>query len=426
MGTYWPTEPEPVSTLPLSKLKEPQHNSKLENMQAAWADFVKIVGKENVSTAENDIEHHATSSWSSHPAEPDQRAFCVVYPSSTEEVSEVMKVCHQRKIPVVGYSGGTSLEGHFTPTRKGISIDFGRMNKIIKLHKEDLDVVVQPAMGWEALNDHLGEEGLFFPPDPGPGAMIGGMIGTGCSGTNAYRYGTMREWVLSLTVVLADGTVIKTRQRPRKSSAGYDLTKLFIGSEGTLGLVTEATLKVTVKPKSTSVAVTTFPSIRHAATCVSKVVGAGIPVAAVEILDDNQMKCINEAGMTSRAWTEAPTLFFKFAGTEAGVKEQVTQVQALAKQTGSKTFEFARSHEEQDELWSARKEALWSTMAVKKPGDRVWTGDVAVPMSRLPQLIEETKEDMAKSGLFCSIVGHVGDGNFHSKFYFLRLLMCRC
>ncbi|KAI1022445.1 hypothetical protein LB503_000348 [Fusarium chuoi] len=414
LGTYWPRDPEPTSTLPLNKSKAPKHNTKLENMQAAWADFVKIVGQDNVSTAENDLEHHATSSWSSHQAGPEDRPFCVVYPSSTEEVSEIMKVCHKRKIPVTGYSGGTSLEGHFTPTRKGISIDFGRMNKIINLHKEDLDVVVQPAMGWEALNDHLGHEGLFFPPDPGPGAMIGGMIGTGCSGTNAYRYGTMREWVLSLTVVLADGTVIKTRQRPRKSSAGYDLTKLFIGSEGTLGLVTEATLKVTVKPESTSVAVCSFPSIRHAATCVSKVVAQGIPVAAVEILDDNQMKCINDAGMTSRAWTEAATLFFKFAGTPAGVKEQVAQVQGLAKQAGSKTFEFAKSQEEQDELWSARKEALWSTTAVKKPGDHVWTGDVAVPMSKLPDLIEETKEDMAKSGLFASIVGHVGDGNFHT------------
>jgi len=217
-----------------------------------------------------------------------------------------------------------------------------------------------------------------------------------------------------LTVVMADGTVIKTRQRPRKSSAGYDLTKLFIGSEGTLGLVTEATLKLTVLPESTSVAVCTFPSIRHAATCVSHVVGKGVPIAAIEILDDNQMKCINEAGMTSRSWTEAPTLFFKFTGTPSGVKEQIAKVQGLAKQSGSKTFEFAKSEEERLELWSARKEALWSTMAVRKEGDRVWTGDVAVPMSRLPQLIEETKEDLRKSGLFGSIVGHVGDGNFHS------------
>jgi D-lactate dehydrogenase (cytochrome) len=416
MGTYYQREPEPSSTLPLSKTVPPKHNTKLENMQAAWTDFVKIVGKENVSTGEDDVEHHAHSEWSSHRAEPNERPFCVVFPSSTEEVAEIMKVCHKRRIPVVGYSGGTSLEGHFTPTRQGVSIDFKRMDKVIALHKDDLDVVVQPAVGWELLNEQLAHDGLFFPPDPGPGAMIGGMIGTGCSGTNAYRYGTMREWVLSLTVVMADGTVIKTRQRPRKSSAGYDLTKLFIGSEGTLGLVTEATLKLTVLPESTSVAVCTFPTIRHAATCVSQVVGKGVPIAAIEILDDNQMKCINEAGMTSRSWTEAPTLFFKFTGTPSGVKEQISQVQALARQAGSKTFEFAKNEEERAELWSARKEALWSTMAVKKDGDRVWTGDVAVPMSRLPQLIEETKEDLRKSGLFGSIVGHVGDGNFHCEF----------
>ncbi|KAL7817397.1 hypothetical protein V8C26DRAFT_420467 [Trichoderma gracile] len=414
LGTYWPRDPEPTSTLPLSKVRPLTHNVKLENMQAAWADFVKIVGKDNVSTDEDQVNAHATSDWSTHVAGPDERPFCVVYPGSTEEVAEVMKVCHQRRIPVTAYSGGTSLEGHFTPTKKGISIDFGRMDKILALHEDDLDVVVQPAVGWEELNNALSDKGLFFPPDPGPGAMIGGMVGTGCSGTNAYRYGTMREWVLSLTVVMADGTVVKTRQRPRKSSAGYDLTKLFIGSEGTLGLVTEATLKLTVKPESTSVAICSFPSIHHAATCVSKVVGKGIPVAAVEILDDVQMKCINASQATSRTWAEAPTLFFKFAGTPLGVKEQVAQVQALASQAGSRTFEFARSEAEREELWSARKEALWSTMAMKKEGDHVWTGDVAVPMSRLPQLIEETKADIQRSGLFASIVGHVGDGNFHT------------
>lgn len=237
LGTFYPREVDPSSTLPLSKAPKLNHNTRLENMQAAWSDFVKIVGKDNVSTLETDIALHSTSDWSSHNAKPDEKSFCVVFPSTTEEVSEIMKICHRRKIPTVGYSGGTSLEGHFTPTRHGISIDFGRMNKVVALRKEDLDVTVQPAVGWESLNDQLATEGLFFPPDPGPGAMIGGMVGTGCSGTNAYRYGTMREWVLSLTVVLADGTVIKTRQRPRKSSAGYDLTKLFIGSEGTLGLV---------------------------------------------------------------------------------------------------------------------------------------------------------------------------------------------
>lgn len=417
LGTLYPRPPETDSTLPLDKTRPPEHRANVENLQAAWADFGAIVGKEHVSTAETDLQYHSTSAWSSHPAKPSEKPFLVVYPATTEEVSKIMKICHERRLPVVGFSGGTSLEGHFTPTRGGVCVDFGRMNKVLSLHKDDLDVVVQPAVGWEALNDTLATENLFFPPDPGPGAMIGGMIGTGCSGTNAYHYGTMREWVLSLTVVLADGTVIKTRQRPRKSSAGYDLTKLFIGSEGTLGLVTEATLKVTVKPAHTSVAVASFPSIRDAANCVSRVVGLGIPIAAIEILDDNQMKCINEAGMTQRRWTEAPTLFFKFAGTTEGVKEQVAQVKKLASAVGSKTFEFARNEEEQHDLWSARKEALWSAMAVKKEGDHVWTGDVAVPMSRLPQIIEETKEDMNKSGLFGTIVGHVGDGNFHSQLF---------
>ncbi|KAK1752545.1 mitochondrial D-lactate dehydrogenase 1 [Echria macrotheca] len=413
LGSKYPRDPDPTSTTPLSATRPPKHKTGRAELEAAWADFVEIVGKENVSTLDDDLLQHATSDWSSHQADAAQRPFCVVYPASTEQVSEIMKVCHSRRIPVVGYSGGTSLEGHFTPTRGGICVDFARMNNIVALHKDDLDVVVQPAVGWEHLNEELAEHNLFFPPDPGPGAMIGGMIGTGCSGTNAYRYGTMREWVLSLTVVLADGTVIKTRQRPRKSSAGYDLTKLFIGSEGTLGLVTEATLKLAVKPAATSVAVASFGSIREAAACVARVVGDGIPVAAVEILDDEQMRFINHAQSTSRRWNEAPTLFFKFSGTDSGVKEQIALVRGLAKKSGGKTFDFARSADEQVELWSARKEALWSAMAMRRPGDHVWTGDVAVPMSRLPDIIEQTKGDLKLSGLTGSIVGHVGDGNFH-------------
>ncbi|KAK4191881.1 hypothetical protein QBC35DRAFT_486227 [Podospora australis] len=412
-GLKYPRGVDPSSTLPLNATKPPAHKLAPVNLESAWADFVAIVGAENVSTDADVLSQHSSSEWSSHPADPSEKPFCVVYPSSTAEVSEIMKICHYRRIPVVGYSGGTSLEGHFAPTRGGICVDFSRMNQILALHKEDLDVVVQPAVGWEDLNEQLAEENLFFPPDPGPGAQIGGMIGTGCSGTNAYRYGTMREWVLSLTVVLADGTVIKTRQRPRKSSAGYDLTRLFIGSEGTLGLVTEATLKLTVLPASSSVAVASFPSIRAAADCVAKVVGDGIPVAAVEILDDDQMRFINQAGATSRQWTEAPTIFFKFSGTASGVKEQISIVQSLAKKSGAKTFDFAKDKIEQTELWSARKEALWSTMAVRNPGDKVWTGDVAVPMSRLPDIIDETKKDLGRSGLKSSIVGHVGDGNFH-------------
>ncbi|TLD12459.1 uncharacterized protein PgNI_04359 [Pyricularia grisea] len=413
LGTKVPQPPSTASTLPLSAT-QPLKEVKASELQAAWADLVAIVGKENVSTNDTDLDGHSGSTWSSHPHRPEDRPFCVVWPQSTDEVSRIMKTLHERRIPVTGYSGGTSLEGHFAPTRGGVVIDFGKMARVLAINDKDLDAVVQPGLGWEALNDALSSHGLFFPPDPGPGAMIGGMIGTGCSGTNAYRYGTMKDWVISLTVVLADGTVVKTRQRPRKSSAGYDLTRLFVGSEGTLGLVTEATLKLAVRPASTSVAVSTFPTVRAAADCVAAVVGAGIQVAAVELLDDAQMKCINDAGMTTRSWKEAPTIFFKFAGTQGGVKEQVSLVQKLAKGNSATSFDFAKNEDEQLELWSARKEALWSTMAVKKEGEHVWTSDVAVPISRLPDIIEETKADLKRSGLFGTIVGHVGDGNFHT------------
>ncbi|KAF7167938.1 hypothetical protein CNMCM5623_001152 [Aspergillus felis] len=419
LGSLKPASLPTSSTTTLFEIEPPTHNISQANLQAAWADFVEILGKENVSTQHGDLDVHSGSDWSSYTLKEDERPFLVLYPATTEEVSRIMKVCHQRVIPVTPYSGGTSLEGHFAPTRGGVCIDFRRMDRVLELHKKDLDVVVQPAVGWEDLNEELSKEGLFFPPDPGPGAMIGGMVGTGCSGTNAYRYGTMREWVLSLTVVLADGTIIKTRQRPRKSSAGYDLTRLFIGSEGTLGLVTEATLKLTVKPKSQSVAVASFPSIHNAAECVTRVVEEGIPVAGVEILDDVQMKCINDSRTTRRQWKESPTLFFKFTGTPVGVKEQIELVRKIVSSSAGQSFEFARGEDEMKELWSARKEALWSVMSMRRgPEDRVWTTDVAVPMSKLPDIIEATKQDMTESGLLAGICGHVGDGNFHAIILF--------
>ncbi|KAK3055120.1 D-lactate ferricytochrome c oxidoreductase [Extremus antarcticus] len=415
MGKQTPKEADPSSTAPLATTKPPQHDTAPATLQAAWADFKDVVGEENLSTNAGELQSHAGSEWSSYSHKESDQAFCIVKPASTEDVSAIMKICHKRRVPVTAYSGGTSLEGHYAATRGGVCVDFSRMDKIIKLHKEDLDVVVQPAVGWEVLNEELAEHGLFFPPDPGPGAMIGGMISTGCSGTNAYRYGTMKDWVLSITVVMADGTIVKTRQRPRKSSAGYDLTRTFIGSEGTLGLVCEAVLKVTPKPQNTRVAICTFPSIRSAADCVFRVVGDGVPVAAVEILDDVQMKCINDVGRTSRSWKEAPTLFFKFNGTPNAVKEHISIVKDHAKKAGSQTFEFARNAEEGEELWEARKEALWSVMAQKKDdSDHVWTTDVAVPISRLADIIDETKSEIAKSGLTGAIVGHVGDGNFHA------------
>ncbi|GAB1203976.1 hypothetical protein APSETT445_002624 [Aspergillus pseudonomiae] len=383
------------------------------------AEFADILGEDKVISDKEALAPYSTSEWSSYSPSKTEVSSVVVCPSTTEEVSRVMEICHRRRLPVTAYAGGTSLEGHFAPTRGGVCIDFQSMDQILKVHKDDLDVVVQPAVQWEVLNEELAKDGLFFPPDPGPGAMIGGMVGTGCSGTNAYHYGTMRDWVLSLTVVLADGTIIKTRQRPRKSSAGYDLTKIFIGSEGTLGLVTEATLKLAVKPMNEAVAVASFPSVHDAASCVSEVVKRGVNIAAVELLDDVQMKCINTSQTTSRSWDEAPTLFFKFSGAPGEVKEKISIVQKLAENANKKTFTFARNSEEVDELWSARKVALWSILQMKQqPTDHVWTTDVAVPMSRLPDIIEQTREEISASGLLGGIVGHVGDGNFHAMLLF--------
>lgn len=377
LGSRTPQQLPSTSTTSLAAAQPPQHDTRKSVLQAAWVDFGLIVGKENVSTSDDDCKAHSGSEWSSYTTKPEEVPFAIVYPASTEEVSKIMQVCHKRKIPVTALSGGTSLEGHFAPTRGGICIDMMRMDKILDFHPDDLDIVVQPAIGWEELNEELKQSNMFFPPDPGPGAKIGGMVGTGCSGTNSFRYGTMREWVTSLTVVLADGTIIKTRRRPRKSSAGYNLTQIFIGSEGTLGIVTEATLKVTILPKAQNVAVATFPTIHAAAECVGKVVKEGVQLNGMEILDDVQMRCINKSGTTSRQWKESPTLFFKFAGTNAGIKEQIKIVQTMAKQCGNKSFEFAKNTDEAVELWSARKEALWSVMAMKRDdSDHVWTTDV--------------------------------------------------
>ncbi|KAK9480291.1 D-lactate dehydrogenase [Lipomyces japonicus] len=401
------------STTPLSTLNKPEY-ADAKATAKAYAEITQLLGTENVSATVDDINSHADSSWISHHAEPGQRPGLIVFPHSTEQVSGVLKICHKYLVPVVPFSGGTSLEGHFIQTRNGITIDFRNMDQVKELHDTDLDVVVQPSVRWENLNEYLKPFGLFFPPDPGPGAEIGGMIGTGCSGTNAARYGTMREWVLNLTVVLADGTIIKTRQRPRKSSAGYNLTNLFIGSEGTLGIVTEATLKLAVLPQEVSVAVASFPTVKEATQAVEEIVRTGIPVAAVELLDKEMMACINSAGETSRTWKEAPTLFFKFGGSKSGVKEQISQTKQITKKYHSQSFEFARNADEREELWEARKQALWSSLALGSDKDSCWTTDIAVPVSRLSEIVSATREDLTKSGITGTIVGHVGDGNFHA------------
>ncbi|KAF9766004.1 hypothetical protein IL306_001625 [Fusarium sp. DS 682] len=410
------------STQSLLDTPEIQHDLSESNIQAACKEFAAILGPENVSTDRADLMTHSGSDYQSYEWTEESAilSHVVLYPQSTEQVSKLMKICFRHRLPVTPYSGGTSIEGQYIPHLRGICIDFGRMNKIVELNKDDLDCIVQPGIGWMDLNEELAAHGLFFPPDPGPGAMIGGMVGTGCSGTNAAAYGTMKDWVLSLTVVLADGTIIKTRQRARKSSAGYDLTRTFIGSEGTLGLVTEATLKLAVKPPCEAVAVCTFPTLRDAASSVREVLSNGIQVAAVEILDEVQMKSINDSALTRLKWKEEPTLFFKFTGSdEFIVKHLAKQVGSITKKNRSTAYTFASDETERNELWSARKNALWSMLAMRKsPTDKVWTTDVAVPLSRLPDIIEFAKADIENSGLLGSIVGHVGDGNFHTLLLF--------
>ncbi|KAI0468844.1 putative D-lactate protein [Xylaria cf. heliscus] len=384
---------------------------------------IKALGENEdiISTDADELHAHGYSEWST--VNPDGLPVAVVYPRSTEQVSAIARVCHKYRVPIIGYSGGSSLEGHFSAPYGGISVDFAYMDKIVQLNKGDMDVVVQPSIGWQDLNAQLSQldSGLFFPIDPGPSAKIGGMIGTNCSGTNAVRYGTMKDWVINLTVVLADGTVIKTRRRPRKSSAGYNLNGIFVGSEGTLGLVTEATLKLAIVPEETSVAVVSFPTIRDAASAAAGIMQAGIPVASMEVMDDVQMRVINLGGATApRVWKEAPTLFFKFAGTTTSVKDNISRVKGITKANGGSNFEFARDEREQKLLWSARKEVLWSMLALRKEGEEVWSTDVAVPFSRLAELIEISKKEMDDMGLFASILGHIGDGNFHESIIYDR------
>ncbi|KAK3393116.1 hypothetical protein B0H63DRAFT_10800 [Podospora didyma] len=399
----------------------PRYASLREMEQALIEIRREIRGEDIISLDPDDLHAHGYSEWST--TNPEGLPVAVAYPRSTEQVSTIARICHKHRVPVIPYSGGSSLEGNFSAPFGGISVDFAYMDKIVQFNKDDMDVVVQPSIGWQDLNEQLSKQGagLFFPIDPGPSAKIGGMIGTNCSGTNAVKYGTMKDWVINLTVVLADGTIIKTRRRPRKSSAGYNLNGLFVGSEGTLGLVTEATLKLAVVPQEFSVAVVTFPTIRDAASAAAEVMQTGIPVAAMEIMDEVQMKVVNMGGATSpRIWKELPTLFFKFSGTKAGVKENITQVQKITKGNKGSNFEFAKDAREQKLLWSARKESLWSMLALRKEGEEVWSTDVAVPFSRLADIIEVSKKEMDDLGLFASILGHVGDGNFHESIIYDR------
>lgn len=334
----------------------------------------------------------------------------VVFAQSTEEVAATVMLCHAHKVPVIAFGTGTSLEGHLLAVRGGISIDLSQMNRVLAIRPEDLDATVEAGVTRKALNAALHDTGLFFPIDPGADASLGGMAATRASGTNAVRYGTMRENTLGATVVLPDGRIIKTGTRARKSSAGYDLTRLFVGSEGTLGIITELTVRLHPLPEAISSAVCAFPSIGAAVDTVIQTIQLGIPVARIEILDALSITAINRYSKTNLR--ETPTLFFELHGSPAGIAEQTKTLQAIAADQGGMDFEWANKAEDRSRLWQARHDAYYACLNLQ-PGARAITTDVCVPISRLADCIAETRADLEASGLTAPLLGHVGDGNFH-------------
>ncbi|ESK96801.1 fad-binding [Moniliophthora roreri MCA 2997] len=373
---------------------------------------------EAVATDPEELRIHGFSENDYLPGTPHT---VVVYPLSTEDVVKIVKIATKYRMPITPYSGATSLEGHTRGSASGsICVDVSHMNKILEIHEADSDLVCQPGVGWVEINDTLREKGipLFFPIDPAPGATIGGMLSTGCSGTNAVRYGTSKgEWFLNATVVLPSGEIIKTRRRSRKSAAGFDMTKLFIGAEGTLGIVTEVTIRL-APVLETTVAVVHFPDVRKATEAVIDVMNQGVGIQCVELLDDVFMHAVNLYGQSTRKWPERDSLFFKLQGHSAeSLKETAQVVKEVVERHGGTGFQLAKDAKEADDLWHDRKNALYSGLALVE-GSRGWSTDVCVPVSRLPDLVYETKDDLSRIGLTSTIVGHVGDGNFHALILF--------
>ena len=334
----------------------------------------------------------------------------VVFAESKEDVQKVVRICNEFKCPIIPFGVGSSFEGHLNAPYGGISIDMNNMNKILTVHQEDLLVVVQPGVTREQLNTHLRDTGLFFPIDPGANASLGGMTATRASGTNAVRYGTMKDNVIALEVVTPDGQIIKTANKARKSSAGYDLTRLMVGSEGTLGITTEITLKLYGIPEVIAGGRVSFPSVKDATDAVIMTVQAGIPVARIEFLDVAQVKAVNSYSKTNLP--EAPLLLLEFHGSEKSVKEQSELFSEIASDFGGNDFEWTSNNEERNKLWKARHDAYWSCRSVR-PEAEIYSTDVCVPISKLSDCISETIEDMAKNELIGPIVSHAGDGNFH-------------
>jgi D-lactate dehydrogenase (cytochrome) len=369
-------------------------------------ELIAALDAQRVVTGADELRRHGSDEGWHAAAAPD----VVVYPRDTEEAAAVVRICRDHETPIIPFGAGTSLEGHVAAIEGGVSVDTTQMDKILRLSVEDMDVTVQAGVTRRQLDAKLRPEGVFFSVDPGADATIGGMVATGASGTTSVRYGTMRENVLSLTVVTAEGEVVRTRSRARKSSAGYDLTRLFVGSEGTLGLITEITLRVQPTPESMTAAACAFATLDGAVDCVMEVLAHAIPVARIELLDDVQIDAVNRHFEMELA--VGPTLLLEFHGTPADTAAQAQAVGEIAAQHGSRGFDWAADESERRALWHARHGAYEACRALR-PGARGFTTDACVPISRLAQCIAETKADLDESGLLAPIVGHVGDGNFH-------------
>ncbi|RZI41836.1 FAD-binding protein [Herbaspirillum sp. HC18] len=382
----------------LAALKKPLPAELLTALQAIFED--------RVTTSQAMREHHGRDESSYDPMLPD----AVVFAQTTEEVSEAVKLCNAHGIPIIAYGAGTSLEGHVLALRGGITIDLSQMNNVLAVHAEDQTATVQAGVTRKQLNQEIKDTGLFFPIDPGADASLGGMAATRASGTNAVRYGTMRENTLALTVVAADGRIVKTGTRAKKSSAGYDLTRVFVGSEGTLGIITEVTVRLYPQPEAVSAAVCSFPNTAEAVNTVIQTIQMGVPVARVEFLDESCVRSINAHDKLNLP--EKPLLLFEFHGSENGVQEQARVVQEIAGEHNAIGFEWATRPEDRTRLWAARHNAYFAMLQMR-PGGRAITTDCCVPISRLAECILDTQADCEKNDMIYAIVGHVGDGNFH-------------
>ena len=342
------------------------------------------------------------------PREPPPDA--VAYAQGTAEVADLVRICAAHRVPIVPYGGGTSLEGHLAASSGGLCIDLTRLNKIVAVHAEDLDATVEAGVTRNQLNAYPRDTGLFFPVDPGGESTLGGMAATRASGTNAVRYGTMRDNVVSLTAVMADGEIVRTASRARKSSAGYDLTRLLVGSEGTLGIITELTARLHGIPETITAAVCAFPSVEAAVTTVVDMIQSGVPIARVELLDPRTLQAVNR--YSNLSLHEEPTLFLEFHGTPGVVAEQMEQTRELAEMNGARAFQAATDADARNRLWRARHDVHYAIQATR-PNARVWSTDVCVPISNLPRCIADTQTDIDAASFFIATVGHVGDGNFH-------------